>query len=142
MNKRHAVASPPRRVDCMEFPIDWELEFKKAETRISAREAELQSTQLQLMQEETDRKIWQQDCKKAEAERDKLESEVMGHRRYAEKYYLTAEFIPIERHRLEIQQARQETARECYEMVFGTIVDSRCRIAEKYQLDEEDGEAL
>ena len=35
---------------------------------IDVLEQELQKTQLQLMQEETDRKIWQQDCKKVEAQ--------------------------------------------------------------------------
>lgn len=53
---------------------------------------ELQTTQLQLIQEETDRKIWEQDCKKAEQE-------------------LTASQRTIEDLRQELLQSSQEVER-------------------------------
>lgn len=81
---------------------------------IDVLEQELQKTQLQLMQEETDRKIWQQDCKKVEAQLSRYAGavEVEGL-----KEELEASDWVGEQACKAIEQARKQAAREILQLL-------------------------
>jgi hypothetical protein len=130
---------------------------------------ELKTTQLYLMEEETTRKIWEQDCKKAEsqlAELQQLQVEIVESVGATQQHLLAqlAEArAEVERQQKEIitlqksviglercssdeapglikQQARQEAARECLEIIrsmksCSELMEIKYRIMLKFGLE-------
>lgn len=56
-----------------QYLVDAEIENKDLERQLAEVKHELETTQLHLMEEETTRKIWEQDCKKAESQLAELQ---------------------------------------------------------------------
>lgn len=62
-------------------------EVLELEQQLSEARAEVETTQLHLMEEETTRKIWEQDCKKAESQLAEARAEILAMLKEGSMFY-------------------------------------------------------